>query len=316
MDDRHVDLGGGGPGCVQDRAVLAQQTPDVFAHVRTDGREYDALPLNVLEDKVLAHTLLGAQLPVLVSGCLEFKEPSLEGLLEQKLVVGVVCQLQFQVHLIAKHSVVKVKFSRLEVFILEYLLDPLDKRVETEDTGVRGGRGEVCVLNTVTSISQSQAHTVSRVLVNRVSQRQKVAGGLGHFLRVQEQVTVGPDALNPVGGRLGPHGHMVVKGIGQVVGHQILARHPNITGIPEFKFGPHLLQRSFGNLAVLRQRALQENIVPNLAGHVLNLDVEGVGLAGVVCSALEWNDGIDIWKLIYLSTVLDALNQEVLLCPL
>ena len=64
--------------------------------------------------------------------------------------------------------------------------------------------------------------TVSREHVDCFLQGEEVASALGHLGAIQQQVAIGPDTAGPLGAVVGPHGHMVVDEVRQVVRHQIL----------------------------------------------------------------------------------------------
>lgn len=48
-------------------------------------------------------------------------------------------------------------------------------------------------------------------------------------------MSVGANALGPLAGVVGPHGHVVVQVVGEVVGDEVLPRHPQVYGIPELE---------------------------------------------------------------------------------
>ena len=68
---------------------------------------------------------------------------------------------------------------------------------------------------------------------------------------------------------LGPHGHMVVQVVGQVVGHQVLAGDADIDGVPVLKLPPQLLQVLLRDGCLGEGRCLEEDEVPHLPGHLL-----------------------------------------------
>ena len=77
---------------------------------------------------------------------------------------------------------------------------------------------------------------------------------------------VSQEANPPV---FGPHSHMVVEVVRQVVGHQVFARHTDVNGVPVLKLPPQPLQLLFGDVSLGERRRLKEDKVPNLSGHLL-----------------------------------------------
>lgn len=68
---------------------------------------------------------------------------------------------------------------------------------------------------------------------------------------------------------LGPHSHMVVQVVRQMVGHQVLARHTDVHRVPVFKLPPQPLQILFRDVCLGEWRRLKEDKVPHLFGHLL-----------------------------------------------
>ena len=69
---------------------------------------------------------------------------------------------------------------------MQLYLDPLNLGIESEETGIGHFKDKVSILQSVSSISQGKASTVSRETIHRVSQSQEVTSGLGH-LREEER---------------------------------------------------------------------------------------------------------------------------------
>ena len=65
-------------------------------------------------------------------------------------------------------------------YIYTYL-DPLNLGIESEETGVGHFKDKVSILQSISSISQGKASTVSGETIHRVSQSQEVTSGLGHL---------------------------------------------------------------------------------------------------------------------------------------
>lgn len=82
-------------------------------------------------------------------------------------------------------------------------------------------------------------------------------------------MAVSPDGPWPVLGLfLFPHGHMVVDEVGEMVGHQVLARAPHVHWVPELELSPEfqedtLLDSGLGVLGIL-----EEDVVPDFRGQV------------------------------------------------
>lgn len=73
-------------------------------------------------------------------------------------------------------------------------------------------------------------------------------------------------AFSPV---FGPHGHMVVQVVRQMIRHQVFAGHTDINRIPVLKFPPQSLQMLFGDVCLREWRCLKEDKVPYFSGHLL-----------------------------------------------
>ena len=82
-------------------------------------------------------------------------------------------------------------------------------------------------------------------------------------------MAVGPDGLGPLVTVRGPHGHVVVQVVRQVVGHQVLARHAYIHGVPELKLPAQLLQGVARDGRLGHGGVLKEDVVPHLGRHLL-----------------------------------------------
>lgn len=67
----------------------------------------------------------------------------------------------------------------------------------------------------------------------------------------------------------GPDSNMVVQKVGQVVGHQIFARHSDIHRVPVLKLPPQPLKVLPGNVGLGERRRLEEDKVPHVSGHLL-----------------------------------------------
>jgi len=82
---------------------------------------------------------------------------------------------------------------------------------------------------------------------------------------------------------------VVVQTEEQVVLEKILARHTKIKRIPVkellAKLVKSLLRKA--SLGRVRKRTVQENVVPDLSGHLLSLDAKGIGLRTVKRVALK-----------------------------
>ena len=108
------------------------------------------------------------------------------------------------------------------------------------------------------------------------------------LIPVEKEVSVGPDAPRPLVRLGGPHGAVVVEVVGQVVGHQVLAAHPQVHRVPVLELPPHQAHVLLGDLAVLGHGlVLVEDKVPHLGGHVLGLDAVLVALVPLEGAALE-----------------------------
>ena len=157
-----------------------------------------------------------------------------------------------------------------------HLLRPLHQREQPQHAGVGVGLHEVGVLHRVAAVGEGEAHPVGRELVDGLAERHEVAGGLAHLLGVEEQVAIGPDALHPAVLALRPHRHVVVHGVRQVVGHQVLPGHPAqdlvdyiIYLLPEIKripVGELLLHlgKGGGDDGCGGGGGVQEHVVPHL----------------------------------------------------
>lgn len=62
---------------------------------------------------------------------------------------------------------------------------------------------------------------------------------------------------------------MVVKIVGQVVGHQVFAGHSDVHRVPVLKLPPQPLQVLFGDVGLWEWCRLEEDEVPDLSGHLL-----------------------------------------------
>ena len=62
---------------------------------------------------------------------------------------------------------------------------------------------------------------------------------------------------------------MVVQVVGQVVGHQVLARDAHVHRVPVLKLPPQLLQVLLGDGSLGEGRRLEEDEVPHPPGHLL-----------------------------------------------
>lgn len=67
----------------------------------------------------------------------------------------------------------------------------------------------------------------------------------------------------------GPHSHMVVQVVRQVVGYQVFARHADVHRVPVFKLPSQPLKMLFRDVCLGERRCLKEDEVPNLFGHLL-----------------------------------------------
>ena len=73
---------------------------------------------------------------------------------------------------------------------------------------------------------------------------------------------------------------MIVKEVGQMIGHQILARDSEIDWIPILKLSSHFLQFFFCDAAFFgKRRSLEKDVIPDLVGHLLRADLELVVVA-------------------------------------
>lgn len=120
---------------------------------------------------------------------------------------------------------------------------------------------EVGVFQRITSIGQSESHTISAEHLDGVVQDQEVTLALGHLLFVSQQVTVGTDRFGPV--LLGEDGNVVVDPEDQVVRNQVLARCSQVDGVP---VGKLLLQlgQSLGRNTASRSRTVTEDVLEEL----------------------------------------------------
>lgn len=67
----------------------------------------------------------------------------------------------------------------------------------------------------------------------------------------------------------GPDSNMVVQKVGQVVGHQVFARHSDVHRVPVLKLPPQPLKVLPGNVCLGERRRLKEDKVPHVSCHLL-----------------------------------------------
>ena len=94
-------------------------------------------------------------------------------------------------------------------------------------------------------------------------------------------MSVRPDPCGPLLRVLWPDGRVVVEVVREMVGHQVLARHPQVHRVPVLKLPLHPVQAGLGNLGLFGERCrLEEDVVPDLRGHLLGLDLQDILLVG------------------------------------
>lgn len=69
----------------------------------------------------------------------------------------------------------------------------------------------------------------------------------------------------PVGG---PHGHVVVQVIREMVWHQVFSRDSNVHGVPVLKLSPQPLQMLLRDVRLGKGSRFEEDEVPHLSGHL------------------------------------------------
>ena len=102
-------------------------------------------------------------------------------------------------------------------------------------------------------------------------------------------MTVAVIALGPELGFGLPDCGVVVQGHGQVIGDQILGADPQVHGIPVPELGSHLVERVGGNVALLGQWSIAENVIEDFFGKIGGIDLARrlVLVAGQIVSALQ-----------------------------
>mmetsp|Transcript_58912 Transcript_58912/g.120581 ORF Transcript_58912/g.120581 Transcript_58912/m.120581 type:complete len:268 (+) Transcript_58912:793-1596(+) len=241
--------------------------------MRADGADDEDLTFDELLDEVLVHALVAGHGAVLVAGALHLVPPLDHRVTVVHLRVACVRRAHVSVHFVLEDLVdVETRLpSSHRVKRPQRLLDELQLVGELEDGGVRDVALEVGILVPVARQRQRKPHPVRRVLLDRLLEGLEVARGLGHLFVVKQHVPVRAHRPRPV--LFGEDGTVVVEEERQVVLDKVLARHPEVDGVPVVKLALHLVQHLLGDLGVSRESLVEQHVVPHTLCEVLWRDV-------------------------------------------
>ncbi|KAH3661532.1 hypothetical protein OGAPHI_006380 [Ogataea philodendri] len=234
-------------------------------------RHQNGLGLKVLDNQVFVHAITNvANFSVVISGSLVVKESKLKTCFEVSSIVLLISLVDQRVHLVVKCFVKEVVLSGSEsVDVLDNVLGPVFQSVHSENGGVCVTLVKVGIFNTVTRVSKSNSGSISTELLHHLGQSQEVSCRLGHLGVVQHQVTITSDTLWPE--LLLEQGNVTVDEESQVVWNQIFSRNRHVCWIEVFKLSSHDVKLFLRNVT-LNLVDVTEDIIPNVIGHLFNLD--------------------------------------------